>query len=374
MSETLLDYYRKHSISTEHGVDAEWEDHLARRQKLYRQLGIPLLTLRGCSVLEVGPGEGHNTLPLLKEWGIAHVDLLEPNLIARSELEKKFEKYAVPRDKFTVYSDTLQQHHSEKKYDIVIAEAFFHNSEDWRECLLLLKKYVHKNTIVIVTCSDEISFYIEKMKRAVLQYYVKDIKKHNEKVRILQKIMKPQLAMLKGMSRAIEDWIEDMVFFPYCNEFMDMKKVIEEYSGEFDVLGASQNIFTDYSWFKDFEYDYISDYKRQYDEKKHMFMLAGDDYEIRRTIEENKALEEAVINANRIAKAIEDEDGEITDLISAVSTVSNYVINPIILQFNKELIKIIELLAMRKEINWNNYKTYMKSFGKTMQYISFTKK
>lgn len=49
------------------------------------------MALRGCNILEVGPGEGHNTLPLLKEWGIAHVDLLEPNEIARKELEEKFE-------------------------------------------------------------------------------------------------------------------------------------------------------------------------------------------------------------------------------------------------------------------------------------------
>lgn len=32
MGETLLDYYRKYSISTEHGVDAEWDKHLATRK------------------------------------------------------------------------------------------------------------------------------------------------------------------------------------------------------------------------------------------------------------------------------------------------------------------------------------------------------
>lgn len=374
MGETLLDYYRKYSISTEHGVDAEWDKHLARRKKLYRQLGIPILALRGSNILEVGPGEGHNTLPLLKEWGIAHVDLLEPNEIARKELEEKFELHNISKDRYAIYTDTLQQYKVNKRYDIVIAEAFFHNSEDWKESLSLIKKYTYENSIVIVTCSDEISFYIEKMKRAVLQYLVKDVKIHDEKVKILKKIMEPQLAMLKGMSRTIEDWIEDMVFFPYCDEFMDMKKAIEEYRDEFDILGASQNIFTDYSWYKDYEYDYISNYEKQYDEKKHMFMLAGDDYEIKRTEEENRELEQAVIEANRIAKKIEVEKGEITDLISAICNVSNHVSNPTILQFNDELIKIIERFKQNKKIDWINYKTYMRCFGKTMQYISFTKK
>lgn len=374
MEETLLDYYKKYSISTEHGVDAEWEKHLKRRKKLYRQLGIPVLALWGCNVLEVGPGEGHNTLPLLKEWGVAHVDLLEPNEVARKELEAKFEFHNISNDRYTLYSDTLQEYRTEKKYDIVIAEAFFHISKDWKNMLALLKKYTYTNSIVIVTCSDEISFYVEKMKRVVLQYLVRDVKEHNKKIEIVRNIMKPQLATLNGMSRAVEDWIEDMIFFPYGDEFMDMKKAIEEYSGEFDILGASQNIFVDYSWFKDIEYDYISSYKKQYDEKKHMFMLAGDDCEVKRTVEENKKLENAVIKANRVAKRIEEENCEISELIPAIRDVSNFVVNPIICQFNDEVVKIIEALEMNQKIDWTYYSTYMKCFGKTMQYISFVKR
>lgn len=103
-------------------------------------------------------------------------------------------------------------------------------------------------------------------------------------------------------------------------------------------------------------------------------MLAGDDYGIKRTEEENRELEQAVIEANRIAKKIEVEGGEITDLISAICNVSNHVSNPTICQFNDELIKIIERFKQNKKIDWINYKTYMRCFGKTMQYISFTKK
>lgn len=374
MSEMELDFYRKYSIHTEHGVDAEWDKHLARRKKLYRQLGIPILALKGCTVLEIGPGGGHNTLPLLKEWDVAHIDLLEPNETARKELEKKFESHNILKDRYTVYADTLQQHEASKKYDIVIAEGFFHTSEDWKESLVLLKQYVHENSIVIITCSDEISFYIEKMKRVVLQYLARNIKGHVEKVNFLKKIMEPQLTMLRGMSRTIEDWIEDMVFQPYSDDLMDMKKAIIEYRDEFDVLGASQNIFVDYSWFKDFEYDYISAYEKQYDEKKHMFMLAGDDCEIKRSVEDNRDLEAAVIKANRIAKKVEEESVEIAELIPAICNVSAHVINPVILQFNDELVEIIEMLRLNKEINWLNYKTYMRCFGKTMQYLSFTKK
>ena len=56
MSETILEYYRRQGISTEHGVDANWNKHIKRRKKLYRQLGIPVLAIKGSSVLEIGPG------------------------------------------------------------------------------------------------------------------------------------------------------------------------------------------------------------------------------------------------------------------------------------------------------------------------------
>ena len=264
MSESLLEYYRRKSISTEHGVDAEWDKHLARRSKLYRQLGIPLLTFRGSSVLEAGPGEGHNALPLLKEWDAAHIDLLEPSETARRELSDKFKKNSIPEDKYTVYAEALDEYKSEKKYDILIAEGFLHCLDNWKESLVLLDNFARKNSIIIVTCTDEISFYVEKMKRAVLQYLVRDIVRHEDKIKILKEIMRPQLSRLRGMSRSVEDWIEDQVFYPMGTELMTLGKAIEFYEGRYDVLGASQNIFVDYSWFKDFEYDYITSYKKQY--------------------------------------------------------------------------------------------------------------
>ena len=62
MSETILEYYRKQGISTEHGVDEDWDKHIKRRKKLYRQLGIPVLAIKGSSILEIGPGGG-GTIP-----------------------------------------------------------------------------------------------------------------------------------------------------------------------------------------------------------------------------------------------------------------------------------------------------------------------
>lgn len=374
MSESALEYYRRNAISTGHGVDAEWDKHIARRRKLYRQLGIPMLAFRNNNILEVGPGDGHNTVPLLTEWHAAHIDLLEPNETARIELQEKLQRKEVPSDSYTVYADTLEKYQTTKKYDIVIAEGFLQYAKNWKECLTCIEKLVHEDSIVIVTCTDEISYYVEKMKRSVMHYLVKDVEGHGEKVKILTQIMRPQLSTLKGMSREIEDWIEDQFFYPMGCELMTMGNAMEYYGDKFDVLGASQNIFVDYSWYKDYEYDYIASYKRQYEEKKHMFLVAGDDHEVYRTLEENMLLEESVTCANRAARKIEEGTGKVSELVEAVRAVSKNTVNPIIIAFNTELIEIIEKMEKKEAIDWMAYETYRKCFGKTMQYMSFIKK
>ncbi len=371
---TGLEYYRRNAISTGHGVDAEWEKHIARRRKLYRQLGIPTLAFKGSHVLEIGPGEGHNALPLLTEWYAAHIDLLEPNETARRELQEKFRRENAPSGSYTVYPVALEEYQTSKKYDFVIAEGFLQYEENWRECLTIIENLTHEDSVVIVTCTDEISYYVEKMKRAVMQYMVRDVEGHEKKIRILAEIMQPQLSMLKGMSRKVEDWIEDQFFYPIGRELMTMGKAMEYYRDRFDVLGASQNIFVDYSWYKDYEYDYIASYRRQYDEKKHMFLVAGDDHEVARTAEENKCLEEAVTYANMTARKIEEERGNISELEEAVGAVTKSTVNPIIVEFNTELIQIIDKIEKKKAVDWTEYETYMKCFGKAIQYISFVKR
>lgn len=373
MGESLLEYYRRKKISTEHGVDDEWDKHLARRKKLYRQLGIPVLAFKNSSILEIGPGSGHNTRPLLTEWNVKHIDLLEPSETARQELEEKFSRNHLSKDQYTIYGDALEEYQTTKTYDMIIAEGFLHCAENWKECLVKIEKWLHKDSIIILTCTDEISCYVEKMKRAVMQYLTKDIEGHDSKVSFIKSIIEPQLSLLKGMSRTAEDWIEDQIFYPVGSELMTIGKVLAFYGDSFDVLGASQNIFVDYSWYKDFEYDYISSYRRQYEEKKHMFLLAGDDNEVLRTAEENGKLEEAVVYANDIARELEN-GGDIGDFIYAVRKVSENTVNPLIIEFNKELIEIMEKIRDDEVIEWNQYKNYMQCFGKSMQYISFVKK
>ena len=186
--------------------------------------------------------------------------------------------------------------------------------------------------------------------------------------------MEPQLKSMTGMSRLAEDWIEDQIFMPHFEEYMTIGKAIQFYEKDFDVLGASQNIFVDYSWYKDYEYDYLSSYLKQYDEKKHMFLVAGDDNEVYRRAEENILLENAVAKANEAARKAEEYGLDMDELVIKIQDVTHVTVNPVIKQFNNDIINILERIEKNQEINWQEYQTYMECFGKTMQYVSFMKK
>lgn len=79
----LLLFYRENNISPVHQDIENFEIHLKRREKLYRQLGIPPAVFSNKTILEIGPGGGYNALVFFS-WG-AKVDFVEPNPKAQDE-------------------------------------------------------------------------------------------------------------------------------------------------------------------------------------------------------------------------------------------------------------------------------------------------
>ena len=170
----MLEFYLQNHITTEHIDVAHWNDYLRKRKNLYRQLGIPMLAIKGSEILEVGPGAGHNSIPLIIE-GARSIDLVEPNPVAREALEDNFKRMEIKESAYIVHPVTLEEYSTKKKYDIVIAEGYVQSAQNWKEFMAILKTFTKENSIVIVTCMDEIGLYLERMKRFVGRYIVRDM-------------------------------------------------------------------------------------------------------------------------------------------------------------------------------------------------------
>lgn len=65
---TLLNFYIENNISPVKQNISNLAVHIKRREKLYRQLGIPTQLFGNSKILEIGPGSGYNTLAFF-EWG-----------------------------------------------------------------------------------------------------------------------------------------------------------------------------------------------------------------------------------------------------------------------------------------------------------------
>lgn len=64
----FIEYYGEHNISPVKQDLSNIKAHYAKREKLYRQLGMPPIAFEGKKILEVGPGSGYNTLAYFF-WG-----------------------------------------------------------------------------------------------------------------------------------------------------------------------------------------------------------------------------------------------------------------------------------------------------------------
>lgn len=65
MENVFLSYYKEKNISPVKQDISDLQLHCRRREKLYRQLGLPFCLFKDKNILEIGPGSGYNTLVLL---------------------------------------------------------------------------------------------------------------------------------------------------------------------------------------------------------------------------------------------------------------------------------------------------------------------
>lgn len=118
----LLSFYIQHNISPVHQDIKHFKNHLLRREKLYRMLGLPPIAFSNKTVLEIGPGGGFNSLVLFN-WG-AKLEFVEPNPKAQKELMELLYMYNINENRWKLFPKKVEEFNFHKKYDIVIAEGF----------------------------------------------------------------------------------------------------------------------------------------------------------------------------------------------------------------------------------------------------------
>lgn len=379
MKNDYLEYYGKHHISPVKQDINDLERHYERRRKLYRQCGIPVMAFRNAEILEVGPGGGYNTLAFF-HWGSKHVDLVEANPKGIEDMRELFTENAIDENKYEIFPCMIEKFETDKKYDIVVAEGFLPNLYNQKEVIDRLRSLTAENGVVVITCSEDVGFFIEIMKRLIGGGMTAHIEEYDRKVECLAGLFTPQLARLKGVSRSPEEWVQDQILNPAAvnGTELTLLQAMVYFGDEFDVLGSSPRMFTDYSWYKDIEYDYKKDYQRQFERKRLSLLMAGMP-EISLPVEQADTVVRHMKNIKRLESEYEKnfdriKIGHILEEMEAIEKALKGNFDTDFLKVFSEIKEILSVLLKEGKVEMENYPHFFEAFGRTQQYISFVRK
>lgn len=371
----MVDFYEKHNISPVHQNISDISAHYIRREKLYRTLGIPPVTFLNRTILEVGPGGGYNALAFF-HWG-ASVDMVEPNSKAQKEIVGLLKRLEIGNERWRLYKSKIENCLFDEEYDIVIAEGFITELNNKDEVIAKLSMHVKKGGVIVVTCLDEISIFFEQVKRLLAWLLTKDTDDFDEKVRILCRAFSSHLITLKFTSRPVKDWVTDEFLNPsmYTGPF-SIVDCIESFGGQYELLGSSPSMFTDYSWYKDTGFDSKKSMINQFYCKRHLLIMTEMEESIK-TREYNDKLYNAASAVHKLSKELESNPGErsihqIIDLLEYIGSITMDVDFRIYEAINESISLLIDNDLSAEKIA--NAGKIAAAFGRAQQYVSMVKK
>jgi SAM-dependent methyltransferase len=245
---SLLDFYRQHGISPVAQDISDLPAHFARRAKLYRDLGLPPIAVKGADVLEIGTGTGENALYTLSLNPRVY-DAIEPNPTAARQLRTCLRDDA----RVTVFDREIEEYHVlGGQFDVVLCEGLLGLcGTDPRVLLEHVAKHVAPGGVLVITCIDAISDHAEVLRRAMAQQMIDRSAPLADQVAMLRPVFAPHLATLKGMTRSVDDWIIDNLLNPASiGPTFSIPDACEALDGRFEVLGCSPRFLLDWRWYK----------------------------------------------------------------------------------------------------------------------------
>lgn len=244
----FVDYYSERNISPVKQDISDRERHFGRRASLYRFLGIPPLYVEGASVLEFGPGTGDNALYTASLVPARYV-LVDGNPRGVEETRAVMAATGLP-DTAVVHS-YVEDFATDERFDLVLAEGLIPFQNDPIGFARHIASFVRPGGVLVVTCVDSASAIGEIGRRLLANRIAPPSLPYAERRAQLAPVFAPHLATLEGMSRSVEDWVDDNIAQPLTGKLYSMVDAIESLGPDgFVVAGSSPQFLTDWRWYK----------------------------------------------------------------------------------------------------------------------------
>lgn len=376
-SNPFVEYYEKNNISPVKQNISNLKEHLIRRERLYRTLGIPVVTFRDKKVLEIGPGGGYNSVAFFY-WG-ASVDFVEPNTTAQVELPELLKSYKIGKEKWKLNKCFIEEYRSEHKFDLIFAEGFMAGTSisDRKNIINKISDILNPGGVVVSTCIDEVSYFFENIRKFLSLYITKEEEDFSKKVNMLCEAFKSHFYSLSSATRPLEDFIMDQLLNPALSEnLFSLEDCINEFGLEYQPINSSPSAFNDNVWYKNLDVDMRSNFITQYNMKKHM-MLHYEVSDEKRDINKNNQLHELCKELHSITKLCEDNfDDKYIEIFSSKLEIVRKNIKDIdrkgsVTRAIDEAILLLDKSLKIEDIASCKY--FSKAFGHCQQYISLSK-
>ena len=245
----FVDFYAGNGISPVAQDISDLARHFRRRDSLYRFLGLPPAFLRGRSVLEFGPGSGHNPL-FTASLEPARYVLVDANPTGLADTKRLLAEHRLAAP-CQIVESLFEDFATEERFDLVIAEGLLSFQREPDKLLATLARFVRPGGLLFITTMSPLSYLAEICRRLMRDALIAPDAPPAAQLEILRPLLGPHLAHLPGRSRPVDDWLLDNVVQPIYGELLSVPRAIETLSGGFDLHGGSPRFFTDLRWYKD---------------------------------------------------------------------------------------------------------------------------
>lgn len=253
LEKPFIDFYNQHHIIPVAQDISDLKQHFERRNALYRHCGIPSFMIGGRSVLEVGPGTGHNALFTNSLCPRRYV-LVDGAKAGIDNLTRLFKASFKDLSNCEIIESGLEDLKLNEDFDIVLCEGAIPFQKNPSGFLKTIAGFAGPSGIVMITCADAVSYFSEILRR-IMGLLILETEGGKSDLRKNMEILKPyfttHLSNLKGMSRPVDDWIYDNILQPFLGVPFSIAEAIEALDTGFDIYGSSPSMFVDWRWYKD---------------------------------------------------------------------------------------------------------------------------
>lgn len=250
MNSSHLSFYGDNQISPVRQDIDDFAAHTRRRDALYRHLGILPAFIRGRSVVEVGPGSGHNSLHTASLAPSRYV-LVEGNRRGIMDINALFAEAGGLPSWVEIVASSIECFETDEQFDFVFCEGLLSGVPNPEEVLDRLSALTKEGGVMTVTCVDHLSHFSETVRRALAQRLVSPDDELGDKVAAILRMYAPHLELLQGMSRRHDDWVIDNLIHPgSIIPIINIPELVVVLAERFDFYSSSPRFISDWRWYK----------------------------------------------------------------------------------------------------------------------------